>query len=180
MLNVHISWCVDVSNDVSLSDSVGRSCRRLSVGESCRVSSDGVRDSAGYGHRSVVWYGLLWYGMGIAPSSSTMPMPIHSEEMYSGRARLHRHGSSADRGTSRHSSRRCDSIVSNRVNTSSSLRAAPQLPFVGKGKRRINLSSEQRGQDTHTGSCCSSRMIIFSKEWHFLEGYLDPYHLATP
>ena len=63
VLNVHISWCVDVSNDVSLSDSVGRSCRRLSVGESCRVSSDGVRDSAGYGHRSVVWYGLLWYGM---------------------------------------------------------------------------------------------------------------------
>ena len=54
MLNVHISWCVDVSNDVSLSDSVGRSCRRLSVGESCRVSSDGVRDSAGYGHRSIL------------------------------------------------------------------------------------------------------------------------------
>ena len=54
VLNVHISWCVDVSNDVSLSDSVGRSCRRLSVGESCRVSSDGVRDSAGYGHRSIL------------------------------------------------------------------------------------------------------------------------------
>ena len=128
----------------------------------------------------MVCFGMVWYGMGIAPSSSTMPMPIHSEEMYSGRARLHRHGSSADRGTSRHSSRRCDSIVSNRVNTSSSLRAAPQLPFVGKGKRRINLSSEQMGQDTHTGSCCSSRMIIFSKEWHFLEGHLDPYQLATP
>ena len=59
MLNVHISWCVDVSNDVSLSDSVGRSCRRLSVGESCRVSSDGVRDSAGYGHRSILNHASL-------------------------------------------------------------------------------------------------------------------------
>ena len=113
MLNVHISWCVNVSNDVSLSDSVGRSCRRLSAGESCLVSSDGVRDSAGYGHRSIL----------DQPCSAQRDVThTHTrDERYDAvhdvnAADLHRHGSSADRGTSRHSGR-CDWIVS-RVNSS--------------------------------------------------------------
>ena len=54
------SWC---SQPCFVEWFSGTGCRRLSAGESCLVSSDGVRDSAGYGHRSVVWYGLLWYGM---------------------------------------------------------------------------------------------------------------------
>ena len=51
----------DVSNHVSLSDSVGRGLSQvLSVGgESCLLSSDGVRDSAGYGHRSILNHALL-------------------------------------------------------------------------------------------------------------------------
>ena len=116
VLNVHISWCVDVSNDVSLSDSVGRSCRRLSVGESCRVSSDGVRDSAGYGHRSIL----------DQPCSAQRDVThTHTQDERYDRvhdvnaADLHRHGSSADRGTSRHSGR-ADAIVSS-VNSSSAV-----------------------------------------------------------
>ena len=95
----------DVSNHVSLSDSVGRGLSQvLSVGgESCLLSSDGVRDSAGYGHRSILNHA---YTIRICVEYT---YDIHQAVRYS--AWLHRHGSSADRGTSRHSGR-CDWIVS--------------------------------------------------------------------
>ena len=75
----------------------------LSGGESCQLSSDGVRDSAGYGHRS------------ICPTLRHEKYELYATRNMNSSARLHRHASSADRGTSRHSGR-CDWIVS-RVNS---------------------------------------------------------------
>ena len=54
ILDVSLEFIFDVSSHVSLSDSVRRAVAGSVRGESCQLSSDGVRDSAGYGHRSIL------------------------------------------------------------------------------------------------------------------------------